>query len=69
MDIVQERLEREYGQSLITTALGGVRVKLRDGTVEQVSNPRGCRRWRRSRNSASRSWRAGSSCRRSTSAR
>ena len=70
MDIVQERLEREYGQSLITTAPSVVyEVKLRDGTVEQVSNPRACRRWKRSRNSASRSWPARSSCRRSTSAR
>jgi GTP-binding protein LepA len=40
MDIVQERLEREYQQSLITTAPSVVyEVKLRDGTVEQVSNP------------------------------
>jgi GTP-binding protein LepA len=40
MDIVQERLEREYGQSLITTAPSVVyEVKLRDATVEQVSNP------------------------------
>jgi GTP-binding protein LepA len=40
MDIVQERLEREYGQSLITTAPSVVyEVKLRDGTVPQVSNP------------------------------
>ena len=40
MDIVQERLEREYGQSLITTAPSVVyEVKLRDGTLEQVSNP------------------------------
>ena len=40
MDIVQERLEREYGQSLITTAPSVVyEVKLRDGSVEQVSNP------------------------------
>jgi GTP-binding protein LepA len=40
MDIVQERLEREYGQSLITTAPSVVyEVKLRDGTVQQVSNP------------------------------
>ena len=40
MDIVQERLEREYSQSLITTAPSVVyEVKLRDGTVEQVSNP------------------------------
>jgi GTP-binding protein LepA len=40
MDIVQERLEREYGQSLITTAPSVVyEVKLRDGAVQQVSNP------------------------------
>jgi GTP-binding protein LepA len=40
MDIVQERLEREYGQSLITTAPSVVyQVKLRDGREEQVSNP------------------------------
>ena len=40
MDIVQERLEREYGQSLITTAPSVVyEVKLRDGTAQQVSNP------------------------------
>jgi len=40
MDIVQERLEREYGMSLITTAPSVVyEVKLRDGNVEQISNP------------------------------
>src|SRR3954466_8769288 len=40
MDIVQKRLEREYGMHLITTAPSVVyEVKLRDGTVEQVSNP------------------------------
>jgi GTP-binding protein LepA len=40
MDIVQERLEREYGMHLITTAPSVVyEVKLRDGTVEQISNP------------------------------
>ena len=40
MDIVQERLEREYAQHLITTAPSVVyEVKLRDGTVQQVSNP------------------------------
>jgi len=40
MDIVQERLEREYGMHLITTAPSVVyEVKLRDGTLEQVSNP------------------------------
>ena len=40
MDIVQERLEREYGMSLITTAPSVVyEVKLRDGGEEQISNP------------------------------
>jgi GTP-binding protein LepA len=40
MDIVQERLEREYGMSLITTAPSVVyEVKLRDGTLQQLSNP------------------------------
>jgi GTP-binding protein LepA len=40
MDIVQERLEREYDMDLITTAPSVVyEVLLRDGTVEQVSNP------------------------------
>jgi len=37
---VQERLEREYGMHLITTAPSVIyEVQLRDGTVEQVSNP------------------------------
>jgi len=40
MDIVQERLEREYGMALITTAPSVVyEVELRDGSVELVSNP------------------------------
>src|SRR6266478_4078170 len=40
MDIVQERLEREYDMALVTTAPTVIyQVKLRDGTVEQVSNP------------------------------
>ncbi len=40
MDIVQERLEREYGVHLITTAPSVVyEVKLRNGTLTQVSNP------------------------------
>ncbi len=39
MDIVQERLEREYDMHLITTAPSVVyEVLLRDGTLEQVSN-------------------------------
>ncbi|MGH8720645.1 MAG: translation elongation factor 4, partial [Burkholderiales bacterium] len=40
MDIVQERLEREYGMELVTTAPSVVyEVRLRDGSLEQVSNP------------------------------
>jgi GTP-binding protein LepA len=40
MDIVQERLEREYGMSLITTAPTVVyQVALRDGTVLDIENP------------------------------
>ncbi len=40
MDIVQERLEREYGMELVTTAPSVVyEVHLRDGTVALVSNP------------------------------
>ena len=40
MDIVQERLEREYGMQLVTTAPSVVyEVLLRDGSVSLVSNP------------------------------
>ncbi len=40
LDIVQERLEREYGMSLITTAPTVVyQVLLRDGTVIEIENP------------------------------
>jgi GTP-binding protein LepA len=40
MDIVQERLEREYGMHLITTAPSVIyEVLLSDGSVDQVSNP------------------------------
>jgi GTP-binding protein LepA len=40
MDIVQERLEREYDMSLVTTAPSVVyEVMLRDGALEQISNP------------------------------
>jgi GTP-binding protein LepA len=40
MDIVQERLEREYDMQLVTTAPSVVyEVLLRDGTVQQISNP------------------------------
>jgi GTP-binding protein LepA len=40
MDVVQERLEREYNLDLITTAPSVVyRVKTRDGEVKEVENP------------------------------
>ncbi len=40
MDIVQERLEREYDQNLITTAPTVVyEVLMRDGTLARVENP------------------------------
>ncbi len=40
MEIVQERLEREYDMDLITTAPTVVyQVALRDGTVEEIENP------------------------------
>ena len=40
LDIVQERLEREYGMSLITTAPTVVyQVALRDGSVIEIENP------------------------------
>ncbi|MCX7961182.1 MAG: translation elongation factor 4 [Burkholderiales bacterium] len=40
MEIVQERLEREYGMALVTTAPSVVyEVKLRDGNLVQVSHP------------------------------
>ena len=40
LDIVQERLEREYGMELITTAPTVVyQVALKDGTVIEIENP------------------------------
>ncbi|HYH41159.1 MAG TPA: translation elongation factor 4 [Burkholderiales bacterium] len=40
MDIVQERLEREYGMALITTAPTVVyQIVLRDGTITEIENP------------------------------
>ena len=40
MDIVQERLEREYDMNLITTAPTVVyQLLLRDGTVQEIENP------------------------------
>ena len=49
MEIVQERLEREYDLSLITTAPSVVyRVTDSQGQVEETTAPRSCRRCRRS---------------------
>lgn len=40
LDVVQERLEREYGLDLITTAPGVVyKVHLTDGTEFDLTNP------------------------------
>ena len=40
MEIVQERLEREYNMDLITTAPTVIyQIKLRDGTVMEIENP------------------------------
>jgi GTP-binding protein LepA len=40
MDIVQERLEREYDMDLITTAPTVIyQILLRDGTVQEIENP------------------------------
>jgi GTP-binding protein LepA len=40
MDIVQERLEREYDMALITTAPTVVyQIQMRDGTVVEIENP------------------------------
>jgi GTP-binding protein LepA len=40
MEIVQERLEREYGVGLITTAPSVVyRVRFKNGTVREIKNP------------------------------
>jgi GTP-binding protein LepA len=40
MDIVQERLEREYGMALITTAPTVVyQIVMKDGTVTEIENP------------------------------
>ncbi len=40
LDIVQERLEREYGMNLITTAPTVIyQVLMRDGTVLEIENP------------------------------
>ena len=40
MEVIQERLEREYNLDLITTAPSVIyRITLTDGTVEMISNP------------------------------
>ncbi|MDQ3185798.1 MAG: translation elongation factor 4 [Pseudomonadota bacterium] len=40
LDIVQERLEREYGMNLITTAPTVVyQIAMRDGTIIEIDNP------------------------------
>jgi GTP-binding protein LepA len=70
MEIVQERLEREFDQDLVTTAPSVVyEVELNDGTVLMVENPSRCPTRAASARSASRSSRCTCTCRRSTSAR
>ena len=72
MDIVQERLEREYGMHLITTApsvVYEVQAARRHACSEIYNPSRLPDPSRRSRRSASRSSPPRSSCRRSTSAR
>jgi GTP-binding protein LepA len=70
MEIVQERLEREFDQDLITTAPSVVyEVELNDGTVLLVENPRRCPTSGASARSASRSSPCTCTCRRTTSAR
>ncbi|MBA2690142.1 MAG: elongation factor 4 [Burkholderiales bacterium] len=40
LEIVQERLEREYGMALITTAPTVIyQIAMKDGTVEEIENP------------------------------
>jgi GTP-binding protein LepA len=70
MEIVQERLEREFDQDLVTTAPSVVyEVELGDGTVLQVENPSKMPDLGRIRRSASPSSRCTCTCRRTTSAR
>jgi GTP-binding protein LepA len=43
MDIIQERLEREFNLSLIATAPSVVyRITRTNNVVEEIDNPRGC---------------------------
>ena len=71
MEIVQERLEREFDQDLITTAPSVVyEVELTTARCSQIENPSKMPDPGRDRaRSASRSSRCTSTCRRSTSAR
>jgi GTP-binding protein LepA len=69
MEIVQERLEREFDQDLITTAPTVVyEVLLRDGSLVRSKTRPSCRNCRRSRRSANRSSSPPISFRRTTSA-
>jgi GTP-binding protein LepA len=70
MEIVQERLEREFDMDLITTAPTVVyEVEMRDGTVIKVDNPSRMPEPSRSTRSASRSSPSTCTCRKSTWAR
>jgi GTP-binding protein LepA len=69
MDIVQERLEREYELTLVTSAPTVVyEVAKNDGTLEYVDNPAKLPPPTKSRRCASRSSWPTFSCRRTTSA-
>jgi GTP-binding protein LepA len=58
MEIVQERLEREFNQDLITTAPGVLyRVTTTDGVVQEIDSPAKLPDTGRSRRSKSRSLR------------
>ena len=70
MEIVQERLEREFDQDLITTAPSVVyEVQLNSGELIKIENPSKMPDLGRIAEIRSRSSRSSSTCRRSTSAR